>query len=188
MSQWGKLNRVNVNATVSFTLNSTLVSTTLGAFTEANSVIAGYSINLTGNNYGIASVANTGNLRLEVVYTGPTGTNTANVAYIQQHPKFLTTYGMASAGGTANAGIHIANVENRRTVYGVDRVEVAVAGNKANGFSQPGWTKFNTYTTTQGSTRRKAEVLVAMSKNFNANVAGNLLTDANDDSVVRNVQ
>lgn len=186
MSQWGKLDRVNVNSTVSFTLNSTAVTNNSGAFTTANSAIAGYSINLANVNYGIASVTNVSHLRLDVVYSGTTGTTTD--AYIQQHPKFLTTYGMASAGGTANAGVHIANVTNRRTVYGVDRTEVGVAGNKANGFSQPGWTQFNRYTTTQGSVRRKAEVLVAMSKNFNANAGGTLQADANDNTVVRNAQ
>ena len=61
---------------------------------------------------------------------------------------------------------------------------MASANNKANGFSQTGWTSYKTYTTSQGAVRRKAEVLVAMSKNFNANATGVLQTDANDDGVV----
>jgi hypothetical protein len=70
-------------------------------------------------------------------------------------------------------------------VFGIDRVEANIAANKANGLGiGPGWVSYKTYTTTQGATRRKAELLVAMSKNFNANATGTLYGDANDDSIM----
>jgi hypothetical protein len=77
------------------------------------------------------------------------------------------------------------NTINKANVYGIDRVEANIAANKANGISQPGWVSYTRYTTTQGAVRNKAEVLVAMSKNFNANATGTLFGDANDDSIMK---
>jgi hypothetical protein len=76
------------------------------------------------------------------------------------------------------------NTVNKANVYGIDRVEANIAANKANGIVGPGWLSYTTYTTTQGATRKKAELLVAMSKNFNANATGTLFGDANDDSIM----
>ena len=179
MSQWGKLDRVEQTSTVGANNASTLVVSTRGAFTEANSFYVGYAIVIANVDYRIETIANVGNLFLDTAYIGA-NTATGNIA-VQQSPKWLRTNGW---GANASIG-HGANTVNTRTVYGIDRTEIASANNKANGFSQPGWTYYKTYTTTQGEVRRKAEVLVAMSKNFNANATGVLnQTDANDDGVV----
>ena len=173
MSQWGKLDRVEQTSTANANTGSTLVVSGRGAFTEANSFYVGYGIVIANVDYTIASIANVGNLFLDTAYTGA-NTITGNIA-VQQTPKGLRTNGL---------GITRPFTANIRTVFGIDRTEMASANNKANGFSQTGWTSYKTYTTSQGAVRRKAEVLVAMSKNFNANATGVLQTDANDDGVV----
>lgn len=178
MSQWGKLDRVEQTSNVSANNASTLVVSTKGAFTEANSFYVGYAIVIANVDYRIETIANVGNLFLDTAYIGA-NTTTGNVA-VQQGPKWLRTNGW---GANASIG-RGANTVNIRNVYGIDRIEIASANNKANGFSQTGWTTYKTYTTTQGAVRRKAEVLVAMSKNFNANATGVLQTDANDDNIV----
>jgi len=180
MSQWGKLDKYALVGQVTANLNSTTVRANNTIFSNVN-VQPGYAILIDNVAYRIESVNTSANtLTLDKVFTSANLNTT--VAYIKQSPKDLFTYGQA----VSNAGVHVANVVNKRTVYGVDRNEANIAGNKANGFSQPGWTHFYTYTTTQGSVRKKAEVLVAMSKNFNANATNALFTDASDDNVVRN--
>ena len=180
MSQWGKLDNYALAAQITASLNSNLVSANNTVFSNVN-VQPGYAILIDNVAYRIETINTSANtLTLDKVFTSANVTTTA--AYIKQSPKDLTTYGWA----VSNAGVHVANVANKRTVYGIDRVEANVAGNKANGFSQPGWTYFHTYTTTQGSVRKKAEVLVAMSKNFNANATNALFADANDNTIIRN--
>jgi hypothetical protein len=126
--------------------------------------------------YRVASIESNVTLTLSNVYTGSTG-NGKTLA-VQQSPKDLLTYGQ-----TANVNYDV--LVSKRNVFGVDRVEANVAGNKANGISHTGWVHYKTWTNTQGSTRRRAEVLVAMSKNFNANAIGTLQIDADfSDNVV----
>jgi hypothetical protein len=76
------------------------------------------------------------------------------------------------------------NTVNKANVYGIDRFEANIPGNKANGLVGPGWVYYKTYTNSQGNVRHKVELLVAMSKNFNANATGTLFSDANDDSIM----
>lgn len=111
-----------------------------------------------------------------------TATNATGLGLaVQQSPKDLSTLGQ-------NANASYLLPVGKRNVYGVDRVEVAAGANKANGISHTGWVYYDTYTTTQGGKRNKSEVLVAMSKNFNANATGVLnLADANDDLVIKDV-
>ena len=97
-------------------------------------------------------------------------------AYVQQGPKYI-----------ANISVDD-NVYTIQNVYGIDRNEIGVPENKARGISHTGWTHYDTYTTSQGETRHKAEVIVAMSKNFASNADGSLFgtgagVDASDDTV-----
>ena len=120
-------------------------------------------------------------LVLDTVYTGA-NTVVANIA-IQQSPKDIRSLGLGTLSTNSAVAISVSRANTtvtKRNVFGVDRTEVSVAGNKANGFSQPGWTHYKTWTTTQGMVRHRAEVLVASSKNFNANVNEALQTDAFD--------
>jgi len=177
MSAWGKRDRIEVSATARANLGSTTVVTSAPVVTAANGFYAGYSLVIANVDYAIQTITNSTTIVLDTAYRGA-NVATANIA-IQEDPKWIPT-------GNAAIG-HRANNLNKANVYGVDRVEANVPGNKANGFSQPGWTSYTTYTTTQGATRNKAEVLVAMSKNFNANATGVLnLGDANDNNILPN--
>lgn len=176
MSQWGKLDRLVSTGTLTATNDSNaIVGDATTVFT--GNVKAGDALLLNNVAYAVKVVNTANTLTLDTVYAGSTA-NTLSFA-VQQSPKDLATYGW---GNVTVAG----NTIGKQDVYGVDRVEIGVAGNKANGFSHTGWSSYNTYTTTQGATRRKVEVLVAMSKNFNANAAGNLQADANDNTVLPN--
>ena len=177
MSAWGKRDRIEVSATARANLGSTTVVTSAPVVTAANGFYAGYSLVIANVDYAIQTITNSTTIVLDTAYRGA-NVATANIA-IQEDPKWVPT-------GNAAIG-HRANNLNKANVYGVDRVEANVPGNKANGFSQPGWTSYTTYTTTQGAIRNKAEVLVAMSKNFNANATGTLnLGDANDNNILPN--
>ena len=181
MSAWGKLDRREVSVTAIANLLSTVVVTNGPVVTAANGFFVGYSLVIANVDYAIQTISSANTIILDTTYRGA-NTATANIA-IQEDPKWLRTNG----SGTTMASGRGPNTVNKANVYGVDRVEANVPANKANGFSQPGWTSYRTYTTTQGAIRNKAEVLVAMSKNFNANATGVLnLTDANDNNILRN--
>lgn len=177
MSQWGKLDRSAilgsvwvVNGNVYLRGNATTVFT--------GNVKVGDAMVLDNVEYAVNVILSANVLTLDAPYAGSTANLTTTA--VQQSPKDIRTYGW---GITAAAG---ANTVGKANVYGVDRVEVAVAANKGRGFSIPGWSSHMSYTTSQGSTRYKTEALVAMSKNFNANATGTLQTDANDNSVLAN--
>jgi hypothetical protein len=176
MSAWGKLDNVAIIGTVVVaTANGNAVLGVNTAFTS--NIKAGDYITIASNKYQVQRV----NSNTSLFLTASAATNSSGVpAFVQQGPKYIANANVMVSGG---------NVYTIQKVYGVDRVEIAVANNKSLGFSHTGWSHYNTYTTTQGSTRRKAEVLVAMSKNFASNATGSLFgtgagTDANDDSVV----
>lgn len=180
MSQWGTLDRFNLTGTVTANLNSTTIVASTGMFTAANNVAVGYSILLGNVAYRINAIPAANTITLEKVFAA-SNVNTTTAA-IQQSPKDILTYGWASS----NVGVNVANLVTKQNVYGVDRTEIGVTTNKANGFSHTGWVHYHRYTDTYGRTRHKSEVLVAMSKNFNANTAGSLQTDANDGAVLPN--
>jgi hypothetical protein len=174
MSQWGNRDSIQLGS-VAVTQNSNAVVSANLVFDSSN-VDAGDTIFLANIAYKVKRVTNTGNLVLDVNYTATTGSADAR---IQQSPKDLTTYGW---GLTAAAG---ANTTNARNVYGVDRNEMLVQENKDRGIAHTGWVSYKTYVTGQGATRNKSEVLVSMSKNFNANATGTLnRMDNYDDTVV----
>lgn len=176
MSAWGKLDNVAIVGTV--TVAAANGNAVLGVSTEFTAnVTAGDYIFIDANKYQVERV----NSDTSMYLTYPAATTAAGAtAYIQQGPKYVAN---------ANVVVSGSNVYTIQNVYGVDRIEVDVAENKSRGFSHTGWTHYNTYTTTQGMTRHKAEVLVAMSKNFASNAAGSLFgvgagTDASDDTVL----
>jgi len=69
--------------------------------------------------------------------------------------------------------------ENSDVVF-IDTTEAAVASNKAKGLDTGGWTQYRTYQDTDGNTRHKAEVLVAMRRTAAAYSAGVSAGDADD--------
>jgi hypothetical protein len=178
MSAWGKIDRREVGATARANNGSNTVVTSNQVVTAANGFLVGFSLVIANVDYKIETISSANTIILD---TGFRGANVAaaNIA-IQEDPKWIRTNGW---GANALIG-RGANTVNKGKVYGMDRVEANVAGNKANGLVGPGWLYYNTYTTTQGANRKKAELLVAMSKNFNANATGTLYGDANDDSIM----
>jgi hypothetical protein len=199
MSQWGTRDRreigwlimANNNSTTLMAMNTGNVGNSTSPFTAANGFVVGNSVlinaNATGiiyaqNTYAIANIVSGNVLTLDTVYTGA-NTLVANIA-IQESPKDIRSLGQGTLSTNSAVAISVSRANTtvtKRNVFGVDRTEVGIAGNKANGFSQPGWTHYKTWTTTQGMVRHRAEVLVASSKNFNANATGVLnQTDAFD--------
>lgn len=174
MSQWGKRDNISLVNAVTANLNSTTVISSGADFEEAN-VVPGDTIFIGTTAYKVAKVNSNSSITLDVAFEGA---NTVTSAYIQQSPKDLKTFGW---GGNALLG---ANTVGARNVYGIDRVEVAVPENKERGIAHTGWVHHRRFVNGQGTTRNHSEVLVAMSKNFNANATGVLgFADATDDLV-----
>lgn len=179
MSGWGKIDRREVAATATANNGSTTVVTSAQVVTAANGFQEGYSLVIANVDYRIQTIVSSNTITLDTAFIGA-NVAAANIA-LQEDPKWIRTTGWGSNVSVGKG----ANTVNKGTVYGVDRIEANVPGNKANGIVGPGWLYYKTYTNTQGATRHKSELLVAMSKNFNANGSGTLLGDANDDSVIQ---
>lgn len=175
MSQWGKLDYVELAGTATANLDSATVVCSTGSFTAAN-VKAGDALLISNVAYRVAMLVSANTITLDTVYTGANADGLGLA--VQQSPKDIS-----SLGWTANADYTVP--VSKRNVYGVDRTEVGATSNKANGISHTGWVYYDTYTTSQGATRNKSEVIVAMSKNFNANATGVLQVDAEDDLIVK---
>jgi hypothetical protein len=174
MSQWGDLDYRELLGTAAVVAGATNVTATIGSFTTAN-VRPGDALLISNVKYRVAAITSNTSLTLSNAYTAATGAGRALA--IQQSPKDLLTYGW-----TAN--VNYDNHVSKRNVYGVDRLEIQNPDNKAKGIQHTGWVHYKTWTNTQGSTRHRAETLVAMSKNFNANAAATLQIDAPDDAVI----
>jgi len=182
MSQWGKLDRVNLPGTATVAQNAANV---VFSQSQTANVAIGYALVVANVEYVIANIVSATEVTLDVNYEAASGV-TGGLA-IHQKPKGLRTYGWGGQGA-ANL-INGANTVNVRNVYGIDAIEANVASNKAKGISHTGWVHYQTWTNTQGTTRHRAEVLVAMSKNFNkSNVDFNIGVDANDDAVIADNQ
>jgi len=172
MSSWGNLDNVIISGNVTTVTTSATVSG-FGGSAFLSNVDAGDYIIIAANKYQVATVTGDGTLTL----TANAATNSDNVkAYVQQGPKYI-----------ANISVDD-NVYTIQNVYGIDRNEINVPENEARGISHTGWIHYDTYTTSQGETRHKAETIVAMSKNFASNATGVLFgtdagTDASDDAV-----
>lgn len=179
MSQWGKLDNIGLAGTVTAAQGFANVESSSPDFTAPN-VSVGDALVIDGVAYRVDSIESNTALTLDTIYTGTSGATIS--ANVQQSPKDLS-----SLGWTANANYTVP--VSKRNVYGVDRNEIQVTENKERGISHTGWVYHDSYTTTQGATRNKSEVLVAMSKNFASNATNVLFgtgagIDANDDSVI----
>jgi hypothetical protein len=64
---------------------------------------------------------------------------------------------------TANDKPKYLSDADKAATVGVDVAEATTTANIAKGINKPGWVKYTTYTDAQGSTRHKAETLVAFS-------------------------
>lgn len=177
MSQWGNLDRKVLSGTVNANVGNVFVIGTGTSF-DTNAQV-GFGLLLQNVSYRIETILSNVVLKLDTPYVFPgSGANTGLTVAVQQSPKNLLSSGIAGA-----------NITNKQNVFGVDRLEAANTLVKAKGISHTGWVKHTTYTGAQG-TRNKAEVLVAMSKNFNANASVNpnatvnLQVDANDDTTI----
>jgi hypothetical protein len=180
MSQWGKLDRQVIPGTVIANLDSRTVVTSQD---QLANIKIGYALVLGNVEYVVANVVNSTTYTLDVAYEAANTQGAPSFIAVQQQPKTLRTYGWGGQGA-ANL-INGANTVNARNVYGVDIYEAMSAQNKAKGISHPGWVHYQTWVNSQGTTRNRAEVLVAMSKNFNrANVDFNIGVDANEDAIL----
>lgn len=180
MSQWGKLDRFPLPGTVMANLGSTTVVTSQN---QLANVQIGYALVLGNVEYVVANILSNVTYILDVPYEAANTIGAVSFGAVQQQPKVLRTYGWGGQGA-ANL-LYGANTVNARNTYGVDIYEAMSAQNKAKGISHTGWVHYQTWVNTQGTTRNRAEVLVAMSKNFNrANVDFNIGLDANDDAIL----
>lgn len=173
MSEWGKLDRkvLTGTANANVTGNAYIIGT--GTSFDTNAQV-GYSLVIANVNYAIASILSSNVLTLDTNYVFPgAGANVNLTVAVQESPKWLLSSGHVGS-----------NTQSKQNVYGVDRDEVANTLVKAKGIGHTGWVNYSTYTDAFGLTRNKSEVLVAMSKNFNANVTNDLQVDANDDTVI----
>lgn len=173
MSSWGNLDNVQISGNV---VTATTANTVTGyggaAFTT--DVDDGDYITIDSNKYQVEKVVSASVLYL----TANAATITDNVkAFVQQGPKYVSNVALSQ------------NVYTIQRIYGIDRNEIGVPENQDRGVaSHTGWTHYFTYTDALGQTRHKSEVLVAQSKNFASNAAGDLFgtgagTDADDDTV-----
>jgi len=180
MSQWGKLDRQVIPGSVIANLSSTTVVTSQD---QLANIKIGYALVLGNVEYVVANVVNATTYTLDVAYESANTQGAQSFIAVQQSPKNLRTYGWGGHGA-ANL-LYGANTVNSRNVYGVDIYEAMSAQNKAKGISHSGWVHYQTWVNTQGTTRNRAEVLVAMSKNFNrSNVDFNIGLDANEDAIL----
>ena len=176
MSQWGKLDRVNLPGTATVAQNFANV---VFSQSQTANVAIGYALIVANVEYIIANIVSATEVTLDVNYEASSSASQDGLA-IQQSPKTLRTYGW---GANLLLG---ANTVNARNVFGVDAREANVISNKNRGFNSPGWVHYQTWTNSQGATRYRTETLVAMSKNFNrANVDFNIGDDANEDVTIQ---
>lgn len=179
MSQWGKLDRVNLPGTA--TVAQDFANVVFSQSQTAN-VAIGYALVVANVEYVIANIVSATEVTLDVNYESASGVSDGLA--VQQSPKTLRTYGWGGQGA-ANL-LYGANTVNARNVLGVDAREANVISNKNKGFNSPGWVHYQTWVNTQGTTRHRTETLVAMSKNFNKYTVDTLTgLDANDDATVQ---
>ena len=147
-------------------------------------LLGSLTITNAGAGYTAAAIANTtlaiatsgatqpaSNAQANLVFTGGVLTgyyiNVAGTGYV--------TAATANTTATiATSGLSQPTTNATVTLNFVTRADNAV---------HTGWVHYFTYTDALGQVRRKSEVLVAMSKNFNTDTPGNVITDAADDSI-----
>ena len=170
MSQWGNLDNVTLKGTVT-TTNTTDLVNGFGGTEFLSNIVSGDYVTIASNKYQVQNVLS----NTQFYLTNVAATNSANViGFFQQGPKNI-----------ANVSFP-ANNYSIQNIFGADVIEIAVPENTNRGFSHTGWTHYTTYTDAHSQIRHKAEVLVAMSKNFaNVTVLG-VGQDAADDTVLAN--
>jgi hypothetical protein len=167
MSSWGNLDNVALSANITCTAGSAVIANAAANATIfLNEVKPGDYLIIANQKYQVYSV----NSNVLMTLTDAV-TTTANVAFLQQGPKYISNVALS------------ANTYTIQRVIGVDKNEANVATNNLKNIKTPGWNHYFTYPDVNG-TRHKNEVLVAMSKNFNSNATLVLQTDATDDATV----
>ena len=170
MSAWGNLDNLTAKGTVTTTSTSDLVNG-FGGTEFTTNVMAGDYVTIASNKYQVQNVVS----NTQIYLTNVAATNSANVKmFIQQGPKYI--------GNVITDPANVYGGYSIQRVFGADRLEVANTFASANA-SHTGWNYQISYRDVNGI-RNKHEVLVAMSKNFNANATGDLQTDAADDTVL----
>lgn len=162
---WGKADSKTASGTVSIASNGAVTGSSTQFGTQAN---VGDYIVISGEHYLITEITDTTNAKVVAGVPGATLTTRTTVSYaLSEKPSYVTV----SECDGSTTGTH----GDPTKVFGVDATEASVAANKAKGLNTAGWTRYKTYTDAQGTTRHKAEVLVAM---------GTITGDAADDSVL----
>lgn len=162
MSSWGLKDNLALAGTAAITTASNVVTGTSTFF--VGNVNMGDYITLNSKKYQVEQVISNTSLYLTSVGASITSGLTA---YVQTGPKYISNVSP------------LQNVYTIQNVYGVDATEIGVANAAANAH-HTGWIHYREYTDAFGNTRKKSEVLVALSKNFTAAAAG----DAADDTVL----
>jgi len=168
MSSWGNRDNVQLTANVTVTAGSAVVSNATGNATIfLSEVNPGDYFIVGGRKYQVFSV----NSNVLINLTDSAATSVSGSAFVQQGPKYIANVAVSD------------NTYTIQRVFGVDRDEKAnvsgAASANANAVCHTGWV----YIQEVGG-RVRGEVLVAMSKNFNANATGNLhvFADASDNA------
>lgn len=188
MSAWGNRDNVLIHGAVSFTSTSNTVSNaSANATFFAANINAGDYIFIAGKKFQVENVVS----NVSLVLTSNVGSTGTGNAFVQQGPKYLSNIIVDDIDPTT-IGLRVSNLLSIQKVFGIDRDEKAnvsgPASANANVVAHVGWVAIQSYNY-QGNTRVKGEVLVAMSKNFNANTTGNIqvFLDASDDDTLPEV-
>ena len=178
MSSWGNRDNVQLTANVTVIAGSAVVSNASGNATIfLSEVKPGDYFIVGGRKYQVYSV----NSNVLINLTDSIATSANTIAFVQQGPKYIANIALSD------------NTYTIQRVFGVDRDEKAnVAGPasaNANAVCHTGWVHIFEYSA-NGVSRIKGEVLVAMSKNFNANSTSNLhvFADASDNATFPQVR
>ena len=142
MALWGKRDSFSLTGTVAVVNTSTTVTGTGTTF--LTQLEKGDSIFINGRHRKVVAIASNTSLTIDPAW------NVANASGVtitgQDSPKYVP-----------------ASEVSGNLIFGVDSTEATVTANKARGLTTPGWVKHVSYTDVHGRTRRKTEVLVAIS-------------------------
>ena len=142
MALWGKRDSFSLTGTVAVANTSTTVTGTGTTF--LTQLEKGDSIFINGRHRKVVAIVSNTSLTIDPAW------NVANASGVtitgQDSPKYVP-----------------ASEVSGNLIFGVDSTEATVTANKARGLTTPGWVKHVSYTDVHGRTRRKTEVLVAIS-------------------------
>ena len=162
MALWGNRELVSGANSGTIELSNTTSGEIVGTGTDfLVDVSAGDFIRANDTLYVVTAVTNATSLTVAAGYLGDdiAAIGAGNTYVIAEAPLYNAyTDGVVNNERTAVEG-HSGTSE----VYFVDATEVGVASNAAEGLdTHAGWVKYQTYTDSEGNTRHKSEVLVAM--------------------------